>query len=436
VRNRPARAGCDTGQSRARGAALVVALLIAFVLLGATEALAITRATVLARAQSWIDITVPYSQTHWFRGYRTDCSGFTSMSWKTTVGGHSYSYSTRSLHNVSSVVASAALLPGDALVKYDHHAIVFYGWADASRTTYIAYEQTGPATKTSLRSLAADIAYGYKPYRRRGITNDPPPWNALANPTFDVWLSKVPVWWALSGARGQSVCTRSVDIVKTGKSALELINPSSLARDVVSASQTASVTAGQRYTLSVWACTDGVPARLEFQIQFRDASGKALGTAMTTGAAHSIETTSLRLISLTATAPIEATVAVVSVRLPGGVDASGTAGTSAVLDDFRLYVSSPVTSSISISSSSTTRGHAVTLRGRVTAPIPVGTVRVFKFLPGRTSAVAVADRPLVKGVWSLGVMPALRGTYRFEARYLGYGPYGPITSGRVALKVR
>jgi hypothetical protein len=150
----------------------------------------------------------------------------------------------------------------------------------------------------------------------------------------------------------------------------------------------------------------------------------------------SIETTALRQMSLSATAPADATSATVTVRLAGGVDASGTAGTAAILDDFRLYDASPVGSAIAISRPSTTRHHAVTLSGGVTAPIAYGTVRIYRVRPGTSKPVMLTDVKLVAGAWSTPFEPAWRGTYKFTAKYLGYGPWGPVTSTVVRLKVK
>lgn len=426
-----------TGSRALRPYRLLPLLVAAFVLLGASGAFAITRAAILSRAQTWVDVPVPYSQSKYYHGYRTDCSGFTSMSWETKVGGHAYSYSTRSLHNVSSVIASQSLQPGDALVKYDYHAKIFYGWVDASHTTYVCYEQTGPTTKSSIKNLAADLAAGYKCYRRRGVTNGPPPWNAVANPTFDVWASRAPVWWTASGGGwGSITCTRTTEVHKSGKAALQLLNPSGRARDVVSLTQTSKVASDTPYRLSVWARTPADASGLELRLQFLDADGNTLLTKSTTGAAWSLEATRLVQMSLTATAPALATSATVSVRLAGGVDASGTAGTSAVLDDFALYDPSPATSAIALSTSTVTKGHSLIVSGRVTAPIAAGSVRIYLRRPGRATTFALRDVPLVKGAWSFRFTPALRGTYTFSAKYLGYGPYGPVTSSRTSVRVK
>ena len=46
-----------------------------------TGAQAITRPTVIRRANHWIKRRVGYSQRAYHGGYRRDCSGFVSMAW-------------------------------------------------------------------------------------------------------------------------------------------------------------------------------------------------------------------------------------------------------------------------------------------------------------------------------------------------------------------
>jgi hypothetical protein len=50
----------------------------------------ITRDEIINRAQDWVNRKIPYSQTATTDGYRQDCSGYVSMSWKssTSGGGH------------------------------------------------------------------------------------------------------------------------------------------------------------------------------------------------------------------------------------------------------------------------------------------------------------------------------------------------------------
>lgn len=411
------------------------ALVLLVSVLGAGNAYAIDRSSVLARAQRWIDVSVPYSQSRYYGGYRTDCSGFTSMAWQTGP-----SWTTRSLYRVSYRIAAANLKPGDAMLRAGYHVRVFYGWADPAHTAYVTYEQTGPTTKSSIKSLGIDLAYGYLPYQYKKIADGPPPWNAVANPTFDVWAAGSPVWWELPVERPATAGDRDgyghASIVKVGTSALGLGNPSSHPKDVVEVSQVAPVTAGVPYTLSLMAVTTGDPAGLELGLRFMDAAGGALATTTITGNACGIDTTTLKRMSLTLTAPPGAVAASIGIRLRGGVDAAGSIGTTATLDDFRLYDNTPATMSSALSKSSVTRRHSLTLRGRVTAPVAAGTVRVYVIRPHKTKPSFLADRPIVAGAWSMKVKPTMRGKYTFIATYLGYGPYGPITSGRMSLRVK
>ena len=418
--------------------ALFVLTVLMCSLASTAPAMAISRATVLARAQSWIDIPVRYSQTHYYKGYRTDCSGFTSMAWKTTRGGHAISYSTRSLHSIATSIPADALLPGDAMVKYNYHAQIFYGWLDASHTYYVVYEQTGPNSKITVQNMADNLARGYIPYRRKGITNGPKPWNAIANPSFDTWSRGGVIWWSTEGDRWGSppVTTQTAGVAKSSKWALRLMNASGRTRDLVGIKQTAKVTTGTPYALSLWASTPAEPAGLTLRLEFFAASGASLGSTYTTGARCSIGSSALGLMSLNATAPATATSATVTVRLAGGVDASGTAGTTAVVDEVHLYDRSPVSASASISNASIKRAQTVSIAGTVTAPVPYGTVRIYVTRPGATKAVALADKVLVKGTWSLGCTAHSRGTYSYTVKYLGYGPYGPVTSRQISLDVR
>jgi len=423
---------------------------VAFLLLGTTSAFAISRTTILARAQSWIDVPVKYSQSKYFAAvkgdgkYRTDCSGFTSMTWRTRNSYGATSYTTRSLHVVSTKIKYVDLRPGDALVKYNYHARIFYGWVDDSHTQYVCYEQTGPTSKSSIKNIESDIDFGYRAYRYDHVSAALPAWNLAVNPTFDVWVSNwnAPVrgtlmWWEPFGETwGSSVTTRSTGVTRTGKSALGLINPYDEGSDVVGVSQTAAVEPGKPYTFGAWARTSAEPAGLSLRLEFLDSTGRVLTSKGTSGAAWGIDATSLRKMSVTATAPAEAASATVSLRLAGAVDASGTPMASAVIDDVTLFDSSPVSMTFGLSETSVARGHAVTVSGTVASPASYGTVRVYVIRPGSTTGVALADRPLVGGAWSMTSRPGYKGTYQYYAKYLGWGPYASITSARIPLAVR
>ncbi|MGB4593028.1 MAG: cell wall-binding repeat-containing protein [Coriobacteriia bacterium] len=167
--------------------ALAVALAAVALVSTATPAFAaISRTLVMQRAQRWVDVPIPYSPTAYrdldgvtatvSTGWRTDCSGFVSMAWNTSKPG----YSTRTLDDISDLVTKEALQPGDAMVAYDRHAVLFGGWADAARTQYFAYEMSSGASKgTGDGTVMRVTPYPYwpsyypnefKPYRLRSIT--------------------------------------------------------------------------------------------------------------------------------------------------------------------------------------------------------------------------------------------------------------------------
>ncbi|NUT47568.1 MAG: VCBS repeat-containing protein [Saccharothrix sp.] len=134
---------------------------------------ATTRAQVLQRAQSWLDVGVPYSQSachqNQYGDYRTDCSGFLSMAW-----GLNHSRTTYTLDAVSHPIARADLKPGDAFnIPYSHTAL-FVGWADEARTRPTVIEQAGPnGAPTTRRTWSASYASTYTPIRYDKIVDSP-----------------------------------------------------------------------------------------------------------------------------------------------------------------------------------------------------------------------------------------------------------------------
>ena len=317
--------------------AFLLIAVIALTLSGAASASAISRATALARAQAWVDNPVPYSQTRYYAGYRTDCSGFASMTWQAPM-----SYSTRSMHLVAHRIPFADLKPGDALLAYNYHIRIFYGWVDATHTKYVAYEQTGPTTKSSIKSISSDFAVGYRAYRYNRIVNSPQSRNVILNPTFDVWASdwwrgENPVWWSMSGYYREAVAIHRKDIRRTSKSSLALVNPSNDPLNVAELSQTAPVTANVKYTLSIWARTDGDPASLRLSLRCQDASGIVLAEESTTGDAWGLDSSAFKSMKLALVTPPGTTKATVVVGLAGQATvAMDSVGVSAILDDVSL----------------------------------------------------------------------------------------------------
>ncbi len=144
--------------------------LLAFACASPQAASAITRAEVLARGERWIAAGTPYSQSRFAAldgslvatsvanpsryGYRTDCSGFVSMSLGLTDrAGRPLSLSTAALDDVMRRISKNDLLPGDVILRPNDlviggkrvaygHAVIFAGWVDAERTRYVAYHQS------------------------------------------------------------------------------------------------------------------------------------------------------------------------------------------------------------------------------------------------------------------------------------------------------
>lgn len=158
-----------------------------------------TRDEVLRRARVWVDAGVAYSQARWARedgsilsesvkgyrtlGYRTDCSGFVSMSLGlTTTQGARLSLDTSALPTRLKKISKSQLKPGDIILRprtlvidgkqvpYGH-AAVFVRWTDASKTRYVAYQQSS-ARKGA---VASEVRYpfnglpGFSAYRYKGI---------------------------------------------------------------------------------------------------------------------------------------------------------------------------------------------------------------------------------------------------------------------------
>jgi hypothetical protein len=125
---------------------------------------------VIDRALKWVDAHVMYSQTHTRNGWRQDCSGFVSMSWK--LEGTQPGLVTGTMGARSHGIDWHDLRPGDALNKPDHHVMLFAGWANKAHTEFCALEEyaTGHPASITRRSRADANAIGYHPIRRDHIS--------------------------------------------------------------------------------------------------------------------------------------------------------------------------------------------------------------------------------------------------------------------------
>ncbi|MCM3296944.1 hypothetical protein ACWEPD_20645 [Streptomyces pseudogriseolus] len=135
---------------------------------------AISRTDIVGRAASWVSRKVPYGvSSYWSDGYRQDCSGYVSMAWK--LPGNEW---TGNLAQYADRITKAQLRPGDILLLHNaadpyngSHVVIFGGWANSSRTRYVAYEQTPPHTRRTTTPYAYwNNSARYVPYRYKGVT--------------------------------------------------------------------------------------------------------------------------------------------------------------------------------------------------------------------------------------------------------------------------
>ncbi len=93
---------------------LLALMAVALVLLVAGSiAPAITRPEIVSRAQAWVNAQVPYSQSAYRDGYRTDCSGFVSYAWNLRDNaGNPRPLTTWTLPNVSYRISKDELQTG------------------------------------------------------------------------------------------------------------------------------------------------------------------------------------------------------------------------------------------------------------------------------------------------------------------------------------
>jgi hypothetical protein len=170
----------------------------------AAPAGALARDEVLDRARVWVDKKVPYSQSRYAtvagelvpdtgsaavqatKGYRTDCSGFVSMSLGfRSSSGALYSADTAGLGKLLVRIDKSDLRPGDVilrpkdlridgkLVPYGH-AVIFGGWVDSGKTEYWGLHQSSSAKAAVLGRIRWGTSgfwseKGFGPYRFAGV---------------------------------------------------------------------------------------------------------------------------------------------------------------------------------------------------------------------------------------------------------------------------
>ncbi|MFG2016575.1 hypothetical protein [Actinomadura geliboluensis] len=135
------------------------------------------RSKVIELAKTWNPHSsrrVPYSQTDYHNGYRTDCSGFVAMTLglakpgPNTVGLTSSRYTER--------IKMSELKKGDLVMDAEgtnttRHVVIFEKWANKAHTSYWAYEQRGRyGTDYRTRDYGLDSGSEYKAYRPKKLS--------------------------------------------------------------------------------------------------------------------------------------------------------------------------------------------------------------------------------------------------------------------------
>jgi hypothetical protein len=139
----------------------------------------VTRSQMIANARTWNPGTpqrIPYSQTAYHNGYRTDCSGYVSM----TLGLPQPGTNTVGLASsqFSRPISIPELQTGDLMIdalgnNVTRHVVIFEKWANSAKTAYWAFEQRGSfGTDYRVRSYGLEPGSEYKPYRPLNLRDD------------------------------------------------------------------------------------------------------------------------------------------------------------------------------------------------------------------------------------------------------------------------
>jgi len=428
--------------------AAVLALACAFSAFSATSASAISRTDVLARAQTRIDAPVKYSQSKYYAGYRTDCSGYVSSCWGTGT-----SWSTSSFYKVSHTIKSYQLQPGDAMLKKGYHVRLFYGWLDDAHTQYVAYESAnGQIAGCRIHSLADDLRFGYVPTRYDKISGTVTSRNVLKNGAFNTWArewssaAQEPVWWDVEGPWGGTLVSRRQDTAHSGKNSLKLSNPAGDAETFTELSQSVPIVANAPYRLTAFAKTSYAPAGVEMRLAYLNELGESVAETSVAGDSVPLLAAAWRLMSLQETAPADAVRAVVTMRLAGATTTNtagiSVSGSSVTFDDISL-ARPQVSVSIKQNRTVCTKGTSVSLSGSVTPTSAVGVpVTVYVLKPGgswtklATSTVTADGAGAAwKGRYSF-TSSMRKGTYYFKTSVSGFpGVLGATSkTAKVTLK--
>jgi hypothetical protein len=127
----------------------------------------ISREEIMRRAESWLHPPTHYNMNVFKNRYRTDCSGYVSMTWKT-----GRNYWTGDLNTIGKKITYNQLRLGDMLLYHNFanpvngsHVVLFHRWSGPAGGDFYIYEQTPPATKHRLWSAAGYNRRLYIPFQ-------------------------------------------------------------------------------------------------------------------------------------------------------------------------------------------------------------------------------------------------------------------------------
>lgn len=134
------------------------------------------RASALARAATWLTASgggpVPYSQSAYLNGYRTDCSGYVSMALGLDPGDYGGPNTVGlTASSITRPISTSELAAGDLLIdatgdSNTRHVVMFEAWTDSSHTSYMSYEQSGDGgTHHRTHNYGLTSGSEYSPYR-------------------------------------------------------------------------------------------------------------------------------------------------------------------------------------------------------------------------------------------------------------------------------
>src|ERR1700733_5677623 len=169
---------------------------------------AIAPSTILARAQSWVNEGVPYSQTnYWTDGngtYRQDCSGYVSMALGLNTGSaNNYGLTTETLPEVATVTGGTelasleALQPGDIVDLTTTHVVLFASWASPGSIANV-YEESSPGTAAHYTTISVSyfLSQGFWGYQYNNMVAGPSAPSGLMNVFYRTPTGQVGNdWW-------------------------------------------------------------------------------------------------------------------------------------------------------------------------------------------------------------------------------------------------